>query len=924
MLLFRCRVLLEMTDRVAELHPFHGPLVYALIAEAYGAALGIKSVLPRGLTPLAVEHLRIRLSKGDRYAFGFSLLTASPQGAGEILEAVWRGLEQVGNRRGRRTFEGNFQVAEVTDLFARSTLHLGQAPQPLDPQALLDECRRAQGLSRVTLDFVTPLRWQRPNPLKVAGQHFVDRAVFPPDLLLRRVPERLKTLGLDVSGAPDDLQLEAARLVDNRLVWLDVDYKKARQRRMRLGGAVGRVVLDLPPQYPRHWLVWGQYVHLGESTNFDHGRYRIVELGADPYPCARSASLLQLAMRIPLVEQSALDSSADAASVAAAAQQVKAQRYVPPTPQTILLERIDRGPRRLAVPPAVDRALQRCVLEMISPGLDKLWETSSFAYRRGLSRHAAARAVQKLYAAGYRWALQADFDTFFDSIDRGELRARLHAYLGDAPTEALLLAWIEAGDIDGDGRGLPTGYPISPLLANLFLDQFDEQIEAAGGRLVRYADDFLILFRDQDQAQQMFAEARRAAEALQLQLDDSKTALRDLTEPFHFLGFRFQRLGRWEHHAVHPPQRIEELGWFDLSRHRPPHAPRRSLPGESPADKLPLAPICIIDSGVNWLGAEQRRLVLARGDGARFHGPQLDEVEQILVVGPATLDESLLRHLAAEPVPIIVCHEDGRPMFEWLPEEAGIGAELVQAQVSAAADEARRLILARALVAAKLHNYAALADAYSHSQEQPPLGCRLRQLRDQAEQAQRIEELLGYEGAAAALWYGHIHHRLPSRFSFPGRRSPHADDPINVMLNIAQTHLYRQCRVAARLCGLIPTIGILHRPQPGFAALAADLQEPFRFLMDRAVMETAFEVQHRDFAAGTGGPYPLTMSWQARRKLLAALYETMQLSACREGTQDPTSYRGHLLRLARSVRRWLGGDDDQLVVFRTPAADAQP
>jgi CRISPR/Cas system-associated endonuclease Cas1 len=116
----------------------------------------------------------------------------------------------------------------------------------------------------------------------------------------------------------------------------------------------------------------------------------------------------------------------------------------------------------------------------------------------------------------------------------------------------------------------------------------------------------------------------------------------------------------------------------------------------------------------------------------------------------------------------------------------------------------------------------------------------------------------------------------------------------------------------------------LHRPQPGFAALAADLQEPFRFLMDRAVMETAFEVQHRDFAAGTGGPYPLTMSWQARRKLLAALYETMQLSACREGTQDPTSYRGHLLRLARSVRLWLGGDDDQLFVFRIPAADAQP
>jgi CRISPR-associated protein Cas1 len=146
--------------------------------------------------------------------------------------------------------------------------------------------------------------------------------------------------------------------------------------------------------------------------------------------------------------------------------------------------------------------------------------------------------------------------------------------------------------------------------------------------------------------------------------------------------------------------------------------------------------------------------------------------------------------------------------------------------------------------------------------------------------------------------------------------APDARDPVNVMLNIAHTHLYRQARIAARLIGLNPVFGFLHRPRSGFAPLAADLQEPFRMLMDRAVIETAYHVQPRDFTRSEDGPFPLQMSFSARRRLLGSVYETLQTVADSPTGSDPATYRVHLLRLARSIRRSLLGGEPNLNVFR--------
>src|SRR5262249_59106429 len=121
---------------------------------------------------------------------------------------------------------------------------------------------------------------------------------------------------------------------------------------------------------------------------------------------------------------------------------------------------------------------------------------------------------------------RSDFHRFFDSIDHGLLRQRLDAYLADDRLVELIMLWVTSGAIQ-PGRGLPTGSVLSPLLANLFLDQFDEHVVGEGARLVRYADDFLLLFRDETQAKAVYEDAYREAEQLRLTLNEEKTHLLD-------------------------------------------------------------------------------------------------------------------------------------------------------------------------------------------------------------------------------------------------------------------------------------------------------------------------------------------------------------------------------------------------------------
>ena len=253
-------------------------------------------------------------------------------------------------------------------------------------------------------------------------------------------------------------------------------------------------------------LLWGQYAHVGKNLHFGFGRYRIEELGPDPTECPRARPLLDLCLSPMAIARAATEHELEPEAFRRSAEELRAGTYQPGPAHRLVLRSTDGEPRELHVPPIADRALQRLILARLGPALDRLFETSSFAWRRGLNRASAARRIERLVNDGWHFAVRADFDRFFDRVPRQLARDRLEACLGDDRATAAVWSFVEA-EMPGD-TGIPTGAPLSPLLGNLLLDQFDEAIEREGGRLVRYADDFLIFTRRRDDAERLHLRAR--------------------------------------------------------------------------------------------------------------------------------------------------------------------------------------------------------------------------------------------------------------------------------------------------------------------------------------------------------------------------------------------------------------------------------
>lgn len=212
----------------------------------------------------------------------------------------------------------------------------------------------------------------------------------------------------------------------------------------------------------------------------------------------------------------------------------------------ILVEKREGEARALCIPAVRDRVAQAAVLSVIEPILEAQFEECSFAYRKGRSVRQAVYRIKELRDEGYQWVVAADIDAFFDSVDHDLLLAKVHHFVPDPGIRRLVELWVKAEVWDGQAvtrltRGIPQGSVVSPILANLFLDDLDEELLRRGLKLVRYADDFVILSRERAQAEAALELTDTVLELLHLDLDDAKTNIVNFGQGFKYLGVLFVR-----------------------------------------------------------------------------------------------------------------------------------------------------------------------------------------------------------------------------------------------------------------------------------------------------------------------------------------------------------------------------------------------
>lgn len=868
-----CRVAFILESRrPIRLSAHQGPVAYALLSQAYGLARNLEPAMPDGFMPDAPEQCRLRLAPGELYALGCTLIRDEQDDSVPVVRALAEGLRRAGREKSMAgpaaALWGNFRLHEVWDLVTGRVWSDSQSPAPIAWARIDSEQKQLRSTRQLTLRFNSPLRMLRRAADRQEGHHWFDEEAFDTSLFAVRVMNRLAGLGL--GAKPEDLGAvhRACRTIENRLVWLDLGYGP-QSRRKTLGGAVGRVTLECRSVAVTDALVLGQYARVGQCTRMGFGAYRIEELGPDPYECWRGQPLLHSILQKTDFSKFADELDLPSGSMTHSVKQLLASDYQPQEHTRVPIDQPGGKVRVLSIPTPMDRALQRAMLVHLAPALDQFFEESSLAYRKGLGRKRAARRIRDAFRDGYRYALRSDFRQFFDTIDHRLLQDRLEAYLADDSTVDLIMRWVRAGAPFED-RGIPTGSPLSPLLANLFLDRFDEQVARDGGRLVRYADDFMILFKDLSQAQAVFQEAQSACESLLLSLNDDKTHRVDLRGGFEFLGFRFQKTDRWAITATQTPQRVEDLGWQQAAK-QPQDPLPIPLPGETDLATPETRSWVVFGPGATSIRARDGQLLCGYREGTAETSAPLDQTREVLLLGYATLTASALVAFAERHIRVVLADDSGRPRGELAMHCVDTPPEAVAGQLAIAADPGWRLAIARRLVAAKIRNHGALASAVAGSAD-PAVGPGLIELALRAEGATSMEQLLGIEGSAARQWYRFFATRLPRWCRFERRVAPDAEDPANILLNLAQTVLHRQAVLAARLAGLIPALGILHELRPGHAALASDLQEPFRHLMERVVLQVLPTLKPSDFRRTDDGPYRMSLHADAARRVVAAVH----------------------------------------------------
>ena len=224
--------------------------------------------------------------------------------------------------------------------------------------------------------------------------------------------------------------------------------------------------------------------------------------------------------------------------------EIESKTYLPLPLLKILVDKGNGEARGLCIPTVRDRVVHAAVLHEIGPVLENEFEEYSFAYRKGRSVKQAVYKVKEYYEAGYRWVVDADIDAFFDSVDHNLLIAKIKRYIKDENILRLIELWIKAEVWDGESikvidRGIPQGSPISPVLANLFLDELDEAILKKGYKYVRYADDFLILCKTPEKAKQSLEFTNEILDEMFLKLDEADVV--SFEQGFKYLGVIFVR-----------------------------------------------------------------------------------------------------------------------------------------------------------------------------------------------------------------------------------------------------------------------------------------------------------------------------------------------------------------------------------------------
>lgn len=235
---------------------------------------------------------------------------------------------------------------------------------------------------------------------------------------------------------------------------------------------------------------------------------------------------------------------------------IRLRKYKPLPVKRVEIPKPDGSKRPLGIPSVKDRVLQQAIVQVISPMCEEVFSESSYGFRVNRRCENAVIKALEYFNDGYDWIVDLDLSKFFDNVDQNILMILVHNIIKDGDTESLIRKFLQSGvNIGGTvydtDKGTPQGGNLSPLLANIYLNEFDKELEKRELRFTRYADDVLICVKSEVAANRVMASVTRwLKEKLRVEVNATKTKVARPTD-IKYLGFGFYRKDGQYHPKPH-------------------------------------------------------------------------------------------------------------------------------------------------------------------------------------------------------------------------------------------------------------------------------------------------------------------------------------------------------------------------------------
>ncbi|MEZ5792198.1 MAG: CRISPR-associated endonuclease Cas1 [Nitratireductor sp.] len=459
----------------------------------------------------------------------------------------------------------------------------------------------------------------------------------------------------------------------------------------------------------------------------------------------------------------------------------------------------------------------------------------------------AVRRIGWLRSQGLTFVVDADIKRFFENISHDRLMERLSRSLSEGPTTNLISLWLEHGA--QNGRGVPQGSPLSPLLSNLFLDDLDEAFAGEGARIIRYADDFIIVCRTEKGAADALDKVDSLLRRSGLELNRKKTRITGFDEGFRFLGTAFVRSFAFpdpDNAFRHDEQLLRLVAERDnaeeelASRQQDRQDTLRNA-GHDPGQRITYLTLAgrRLDARPNGFAVQEAAHRIG-GAGGRDSAVGTDwrdilllqggNVDRIEIAGAVDVTRDAINEAFATETPLAFVNGRGETLG-WASPTFTPRAGRQLAQAATALDGERKLALAQCFVEGRLRNQRAMLRRLNRERRDGDVIRALGKLNYSVRKIPHVaslDALRGVEGEATRLYWRSLSGFLRPEFRFRVRERPAREFPANILFNAAASMLLRDCVIALYRAGLHPGFGMLHETSDYRDAAAYDLAEEFR------------------------------------------------------------------------------------------------